>query len=232
MQLIPALDILGTDAVRLARGNYEQVLFRRPLDTFLHKIVETKPELIHVVDLQGAREGELRYEILERCVSLAGSIPIQFSGGIRSLEVARQVLDTGVARVIVGTAAWQDPESLAKFADTLKSQLLVALDVRDGKIAVRGWAADTGLSVFDALMRCREARVARLHVTAIDRDGTMQGPDLELYRLICESAIPVVAAGGIRDDADLRELEELGCEGAIMGLGYLARLGISLEGML
>ena len=196
MQLIPAIDLLGDDAVRLEQGDYDRVLFRLPLEEFLSRVVATGPELIHVVDLQGARDGALRTEVIARCARLAGNIPLQVSGGIRSL-------------------------------DALGERLVAALDVRDGQLAVRGWLSGTGLDVDQALARCRAAGVTRLHVTAIARDGTMNGPDLDLYEKVCASGLKVVAAGGVRGDADLAVLEALGCEAAVMGVGFLARLGIS-----
>lgn len=228
MQIIPAIDLLGDDAVRLEQGDYDRVLFRQPLDEFFSRVVATRPDLIHVVDLQGARDGALRTDVIARCARLAGSIPLQVSGGIRSLESARAVLDAGAQRVILGTALWSEPETLPVFADALGEAMLAALDVRDGALAVRGWRESTAVGIDEALQRCRDAGVARLHVTAIARDGTMAGPDLDLYRQACASGLRVVAAGGVRDDADLAALEGLGCEAAVMGVGYLARLGIIL----
>jgi phosphoribosylformimino-5-aminoimidazole carboxamide ribotide isomerase len=229
MQVIPAIDLLGDDAVRLEQGDFERVIFRQPIEEFMTRIVATEPPLIHIVDLQGARDGALRPDVVRRCVALAGGIPLQVSGGIRSLEVARAILDTGATRVIVGTAVWES-DALEHFVRTFGAQLLVALDVRDGRIAVRGWTESSGLKVEDALARCRDYGVARLHVTAIDRDGTLRGPDLALYRTVCASGIPVVAAGGVRDERDVEALETLGCEAAVMGLGYLTRLGLNLDG--
>src|ERR1700689_4038091 len=115
MQIIPALDILGDDAVRLEQGDYDRVLFRQPLEEFMGRIVATRPALVHVVDLQGARDGALRTEVIERCRLAAGGIPLQVSGGIRSLEAARSALDAGAARVIVGTAIWSEDDALAAF---------------------------------------------------------------------------------------------------------------------
>jgi phosphoribosylformimino-5-aminoimidazole carboxamide ribotide isomerase len=111
----------------------------------------------------------------------------------------------------------------------LGERLVAAIDVRDGQLAVRGWLATTGLSVDDALQACVRAGVSRLHVTAIARDGMMQGPDFDLYTQACASGLPVVAAGGVRDDSDVDRLGEIGCEAAIMGVGYLARLGLAID---
>ncbi|MFI5036752.1 MAG: HisA/HisF-related TIM barrel protein [Acidimicrobiales bacterium] len=225
MQLIPAVDLLGEDAVRLERGDYERVIFRRPVAGFLARVVATAPPLIHLVDLDGARHGAPRPDLVRRCVEAASGVPLQVSGGLRRVEDALAVVECGAARVIVATAAWSDPDALAAFVGALGDRLVVALDVRDGQIQVRGWTASTGLGVDQALARCRAAGVARLHVTAIERDGTLTGPDLALYERVCAAGIPVVAAGGVRDE-DLPALAALGCEAAIMGLGYLARLGV------
>jgi phosphoribosylformimino-5-aminoimidazole carboxamide ribotide isomerase len=228
MQVIPALDLLGDDAVRLEQGDFERVLFRQPLESFMTRIVATAPPIIHVVDLQGARDGALRSDVIARCVRAAGDVPLQVSGGIRSLDAAQAALDAGASRIIVGTAAWQG-DALESFAATFGDRLLVALDVRDGRLALRGWTESSALDVDEALARCRVAGVVRLHVTAIDRDGTMRGPDLDLYRRACASGIAVVAAGGVRDEHDVAALGDVGCEAAVMGLGYLTRLGLSLD---
>ena len=228
MQVIPALDLLGDDAVRLEQGDFERVLFRQPLEAFMARIVATAPPLIHVVDLQGARDGALRPAVVARCVAVAGDIPLQVSGGIRSTDAAQAALDAGASRIIVGTAAWEG-DALEVFAQRFGDQLLVALDVRDGRIAIRGWTESSGVDVDEALARCRDAGVIRLHVTAIDRDGTMRGPDLDLYRRVCASGLAVVAAGGVRDDSDVAALATVGCEAAVMGVGYLTRLGLTLD---
>lgn len=228
MQVIPAIDLLGEDAVRLERGAFDRVLFRQPLERFFERVLSTDPPLVHVVDLEGAREGALREDILERCVRVAGDVPVQFSGGLRSLASAERAIELGAQRVIVGTALWQSPEMLPTFADLLQERLVAALDVRDGYVAVKGWVDSSGVSLDDALERCVRAGVIRLHVTAIERDGTMQGPDLALYERAVASGLAVVAAGGVRDDGDLADLEAVGCEGAVMGLGYLRRLGLTL----
>ena len=229
MQVLPALDLLGDDAVRLEQGDFDRVIFRQPIEEFMARIVATEPPLIHIVDLQGARDGALRLDVVQRCVAVARGIPLQISGGIRSIDAARDALDAGAARVIVGTAVWASFDALELFTRTLGLQLLVALDVRNGRIATHGWTESSDLDVDAALRMCREAGVARLHVTAIDRDGTMRGPDLALYRTACASGIAVVAAGGVRDDHDVDDLAEIGCEAAVMGLGYLPRLGLQLD---
>jgi phosphoribosylformimino-5-aminoimidazole carboxamide ribonucleotide (ProFAR) isomerase len=225
MQVIPAVDLLGNDAVRLERGRYDRVLFRRPLEPFVALVAATDPPLIHVVDLDGARDGVLREDQVARCALAAGGVPLQVSGGLRSIEAAERALAAGAARVVIGTALWESEGALARFVAALGSRLVAALDVRGGRVAVRGWTSSV-LELDEALAACVDAGVARLHVTAIERDGTMTGPDLALYERVCAAGPPVVAAGGVRDESDLAALEAAGCEGAVMGVGYLARLGI------
>jgi phosphoribosylformimino-5-aminoimidazole carboxamide ribotide isomerase len=229
MQIIPALDLLGDDAVRLEQGDYDRVLFRQPIESFMKRIVATEPPMIHIVDLQGARDGAIRSDVIAQCARAASSIPLQVSGGIRSTEMAQQVLAAGATRVIIGTAAWADETALSKFVESIGEQLVVAIDVRNGKLEVRGWTESSGLDVESAVRRCLDAGVTRLHVTAIDRDGTMRGPDLGLYEQVCQSGIKVIAAGGVRDGRDLDALSSTGCEAVVMGVGYLARLGINLD---
>lgn len=228
MQVIPALDLLGDDAVRLEQGDFDRVIFRQPIEEFLSRIIATNPPLVHIVDLQGARDGALRREVIERCAAVANGTALQVSGGIRSPGAALAAIDAGAQRVIVGTAAWTNAEAMADFVEQLADRLLVAFDVKDGRLAVRGWVSSTGLDVDQALERCLSSGVQRLHVTAVERDGTMRGPDLALYERVCASGLAVVAAGGVRDERDLIALEQVGCEAAVMGLGYLTRLGITL----
>ena len=120
MQLIPAVDLLGEDAVRLERGDYDRVLFRHPVEEFLARVVATSPSMIHLVDLDGARHGAPRVDLVRRCVGWAGSVPLQVSGGLRRVEDARDVLGAGATRVIVGTAAWSSPAALAGFVDAFR----------------------------------------------------------------------------------------------------------------
>ena len=224
MQLIPAVDLLGEDATRLEQGDFDRELFRRPATDFVRLVAATKPAMIHLVDLQGARDGVLRPDVLKACIEAAGGIPMQVSGGIRSRESAEEVLALGAARILVGTAAFRDKEFLRDLVATHGDRIAVTIDVADGNVRVAGWREGVDLDVATAMAYCIDAGVSRVIGTAIDRDGTMAGPDLDLYRQLCDSPLKVLAAGGVRDDDDVRALEVLGCEGAIMGRAYLSRL--------
>jgi len=226
VQVIPAVDVLGDDAVRLERGDYDRVLFRQPLEDYVTRVLAaTEPALLHIVDLQGARDGAFRPEVLSRCQSASGATPLQVSGGIRTPEHAAALLQSGAKRLIVGTAAFASPDAMTQFVEAVGSALVIAIDVKDGFVATRGWLASSGLTPEEAVERCQQAGVLRVHATAVDRDGTMGGPDLELYRRLCKTGIAVVAAGGVRHMDDVQALEALGCEGAVMGTALAQQLG-------
>ncbi|MGH2934970.1 MAG: HisA/HisF-related TIM barrel protein, partial [Gaiellaceae bacterium] len=146
--------------------------------------------------------------------------PVQLGGGVRSAGDAEALVAAGVARVIVGTAIFeQGPEP---YVETLGEQLVAAVDVRDGVVRTHGWERSGGLAVDEAVDRCRRAGVARLLCTAVDRDGTLAGPDLDLLAHVAgRFRGPVLAAGGIRSRDDLDELAALGLEGAVVGRALL-----------
>jgi phosphoribosylformimino-5-aminoimidazole carboxamide ribotide isomerase len=174
---------------------------------------------IHLVDLDGARSGRVRPQLVRAVAEAAAPARLQASGGIRSQEDAAALLDAGAHRVIVGTAAFPDP---APWAEALGEQLVVALDVRDGQVRASGWTEGAGLSLDDAVARCLAAGVTRVHCTAIDRDGTLAGPDLELVRRVSASGLRVIAAAGVRSPGDVAALADAGAEAAVVGRALLA----------
>lgn len=226
LEVLPAVDLLGDEAVRLHRGDYEQVTLRRPdPERLVAELAAAGAARIHVVDLDGARSGRLRPDVIARLVAAAAPAHVQASGGIRSVRDAKALLVAGAERVVVGTAAWSGRGALAAFAGALGDRLVVAVDARDGRVAVGGWLADAGLDVEEAATRCAAAGVARLLCTAVERDGTLGGPDVELAaRVVRASGLPVLAAGGVRSAADLDALAAVGCEGAVVGRALLERL--------
>jgi phosphoribosylformimino-5-aminoimidazole carboxamide ribotide isomerase len=217
--VIPAVDLLGEDAVRLEQGDFGRVAARaRPVE-LARRFAEAGAGWIHVVDLEGARNGVIRPDVVRSLVEAAAPAKVQASGGIRSVADAELLLAAGASRVVAGTAALA---ALGAFAGALGERLVVAIDVRDGRVAARGWLEDTGLEAADAARRCAEAGVQRLLCTAIERDGMLAGPDLELLREVREaSGLPVLAAGGISSEADVAAVEASGCEGAVVGRALL-----------
>jgi phosphoribosylformimino-5-aminoimidazole carboxamide ribotide isomerase len=221
--IIPAVDVLEDAAVRLERGDFSRVVARQAdPESLVLSFVEAGARLVHVVDLDGARSGRMRLELVVRLAAAARPAAVQASGGIRSLADAEGLLAAGAARVVVGTAAFAEPDALTRFATALGDRLVVALDVRDGRVATAGWTHDSGLDVDEAAERCAAAGVARLLCTAIDRDGTLAGPDVALLeRVRVRSGLPMLAAGGIASPADLDAVAATGCEGAIVGRALL-----------
>ena len=218
LDVIPAVDVLGGEAVRLRQGDYDDVTLRRGDPALaVAELVGAGAALVHVVDLDGARSGLLSPALFARLAEAAAPARIQASGGIRSVADAEALLEAGAVRVLVGTAALTDPGPAA-FADALGDRVVVALDVRGGRTVVRGWTESAGERAEAAAERCAAAGVARLHCTAVERDGTLSGPDTELLRrVVAASGLPVVAAGGIATTADLEAVAAAGCEAAVVG---------------
>lgn len=215
IEVIPAVDVLGESAVRLERGSYDAVVERADDPVALAgRWAAEGARRIHLVDLDGARSGRVRPELV-RAVAAATGLPVQASGGIRARSDAETLLDAGADRVVVGTAAWPDPAPWLDLGDAL----VLAVDARDGVVRSAGWTESTGLAFEDALAR---AGGARLLVTAIDRDGTLAGPDLELVRRAAASGARVLAAGGVRSTGDVSALAEAGAEAAVVGRALLA----------
>lgn len=222
-QLIPAVDVLGKEAVRLVRGAYDDVSFRDP-DPYalVERVVAAGAELVHVVDLTAARSGHVRPELFRRAVAAAGDARIQAAGGIRGVEDADELVRAGVARIVVGTAAFTEDGLLERLIERFGDRTVVAVDVRDGVVAIRGWEEATTFTVERAIDRCRAAGVERLLCTAIDRDGTLAGPALDLLdEVVRRSSLAVVAAGGVGSLEDVAAIAAVGCEGAIVGRALL-----------
>jgi phosphoribosylformimino-5-aminoimidazole carboxamide ribotide isomerase len=221
-QVLPAVDLLGEQAVRLEQGDFGRVAARAQPEELVRRFADAGARLIHVVDLDGARRARIRPDIVARLAQAAAPANLQASGGIRSPADAEQLLAAGVARVVVGTAALAEPEALEQFAAELGDRLVVAIDVRGGRVAVRGWLEDSGLDAAEVARRCAEAGVSRILCTAIERDGMLAGPDLDLLREVGDaSGLPVLAAGGIRSESDLAAVAAVGCEGAVVGRALL-----------
>lgn len=217
MEVLPAIDLLGTGAVRLRQGDYGRATaYGSPFE-----LAErfSSARMIHLVDLDGARGGRVRPDVVRAIVESAWPARVQASGGVRFVADALALLGAGAARVVVGTAAFGG--DLDAYVAALGKRLVVALDVRDEVVRTSGWT-EGRLRLEEAIATCIEAGVPRLLTTAIERDGTLRGPDVGLVRRVIErSSLPVLAAGGIRSQADLAALERAGAEGAIVGRALL-----------
>jgi phosphoribosylformimino-5-aminoimidazole carboxamide ribotide isomerase len=220
IEVIPAVDVLGEGAVRLHQGAYDDVVERAgdPVE-LARAFAKAGARRIHLVDLDGARAGRVRPELVGDVAAAVSPASLQASGGIRSLDDARSLLAAGAARVVVGTAAFPDPSPWAELGE----RLVIALDVRDGQVRTAGWTEGSGLAVDDAAGRCRDAGISRVLCTAIDRDGTLAGPDVELVRRVAATGLRVLAAGGVRSPEDIGPLADAGAEAAVVGRALLTR---------
>jgi phosphoribosylformimino-5-aminoimidazole carboxamide ribotide isomerase len=218
--LIPAIDVLDGRAVRLEQGDFSRVTQEAGDPVALaRRYASSLPPYLHVVVLDSARDGVVPLELARQLVAAAAPVPLQLGGGVRRPDDGVALVEAGVTRVIVGTAALeQGPEA---YVELLGERLVVAVDVRGGEVRTHGWTSG-GSTVDGFVDRCRTDGVPRLLCTAIERDGTLAGPDLPLLEHVVDRfGGPVLAAGGIRSRADLAELDRLGLEGAVVGRALL-----------
>ena len=223
MKLYPAIDILGGNAVRLIKGDFDarKVYDEDPLSA-ARGWTEAGARFLHVVDLDGAKTGEpVNLEQLRRIVGEL-EVPVQYGGGLRSSRAVNDALDAGAARVILGTAAFTDPDLLRTALDAHgPGRVLVSVDVRGGRVATAGWTQTGELGTEAVLERLHESGVRELVYTNVDRDGMLEGPDLEEVRLVAAAVRgEVIYSGGIGKLADLEglaELREASLTGVIVG---------------
>jgi phosphoribosylformimino-5-aminoimidazole carboxamide ribotide isomerase len=220
MELYPAIDIRGGRCVRLLQGDYDQETVYGDDPVAVAKGYEAAgAPWVHVVDLDAARSGRPENRDVVAAVAAAVGVPVQSGGGVRSEAAAEALLSTGVRRVVIGTAALQDPPLVRRLAAAWPGRIAVGVDGRSGEAAVHGWTEGSGVSVLDAVARFEDAGVAAVIVTDIGRDGTLAGPDLDgLAAVLDRTVIDVIASGGVGSLDDLRALAGLGrLAGAIVG---------------
>lgn len=237
LTLYPAIDIRGGSAVRLLQGDYdrETAYDADPLDAAL-RWVEGGAEILHVVDLDGARGGAPANLDAVARIAAGSGVPIQVGGGIRDAEAVEAVLDAGAARAVLGTRAQRDPEFVGDLVVTHGPERIVAaVDARGGSVAVEGWERATGTAVGDLIGRLGGLGVARFVYTPVEVDGTLEGPGLEGLGAVaaaCESAgAELIYSGGVGTLQDLEGLAGLGhasIGGVIVGRAlYEGRFGVA-----
>ncbi|HZU07614.1 MAG TPA: 1-(5-phosphoribosyl)-5-[(5-phosphoribosylamino)methylideneamino]imidazole-4-carboxamide isomerase [Chloroflexota bacterium] len=218
-EVIPALDLRAGRLVRLYQGDYqrERVYSDDPVAVARAWAAAGAPRL-HVVDLDGAREGVPQHLRLLEAIAAAVPVPVQFGGGIRTRAAAEAALRAGADRLIVGTAAVDDPALVQALAAALGPRLVLGIDARDGLVATHGWRSAAPLPAPELAARARDWGVQRLIYTDIARDGTLTEPNYAgLQAVIAAAGLPVIASGGIARVEQLCRLRTLGAEGAIVG---------------
>ena len=222
MNLFPAIDLYCGKAVRLYKGDYNQmtVYSDDPLEV-ARTFVAKGATHIHLVDLEGARDGTTPH--LELVSRIAKETPLftEIGGGIRSMDTVKAYLDCGVDRVILGTAAVTDPDFLSAAVAAYGEKIAVGVDIRDGFVAIKGWMETSAISLHDMCKRLEALGVKTLICTDISRDGAMQGANRELYRELSKTyGMQIVASGGVSSLDDVRALAALDLYGAIVGKAY------------
>lgn len=222
MIIFPAIDLYGGKAVRLYKGDYNNmtVYSDRPQEVAV-KFLDCGADHIHLVDLEGARDGNTPNIETVKKIRNATSAFIEIGGGIRNMETVDTYIAAGVNRVILGTAAVKDRDFLLKAVEKYGEKVAVGVDIKDGMVAIKGW---TEKSEFDGVEFCKtmeEIGVKTVICTDISRDGAMRGTNLDLYkRLKEELSLNIIASGGVTDITDIERLSEIGMYGAIIGKAY------------
>ena len=222
MQVIPAIDLLEGQCVRLHQGDYDQVT-RFSDDPVAQALSWQRQgaERLHLVDLDGAKTGQPINDAAIKAITAALAIPVQLGGGVRSAERAEELLACGLDRVILGTVALEQPELVEQLAERHPGQIVVGIDAKNGKVATRGWIEESSTEATDLARRFSASPLAALICTDIATDGTLAGPNLPFLRAMAEaSAVPVIASGGIgtlEHLLALLPLEAQGVSGVIVG---------------
>src|SRR5919204_3409704 len=217
MKVIVAVDIMGGSVVRLVKGDpANKVAYGNdPLETAKNWEV-VGADMLHVVDLDAAFSSGSNFELVAK-IAEAVSIPVQVAGGIRSLEKAEEMLSIA-SKVVIGTMAYNEPEVIRKLVKKKKntSRIVISIDQIDGMVMVKGWRESTGTIVADAISQFHAIGIDEFLLTSIDRDGTLQGPDI---KTLSEAAVSarIIASGGIASIADVIRIRSVGCSSVIIG---------------
>lgn len=222
MLIFPAIDLYEKKAVRLLKGDYAQmtVYSEDPL-AVARDFERSGATWIHMVDLEGAKEGTTPNLSVIRSVAQNTGLSVEIGGGIRDMDTVKTYLSAGVKRVILGTAAVKNPQFLLQAVKEFGEKIAVGIDIKDGKVAIKGW---TEVSEEDAFSFCRkmeEIGVRTVICTDISKDGAMQGTNRALYRELSERfSLNIIASGGVSDLSDVSALREMNLYGAIIGKAY------------
>ena len=222
MEIIPAIDLLNGKCVRLNQGNYNEVTKFNSDPVKQAQIWEKQgAKRLHLVDLDGAKTGEPINDQTIKEIKKSISIPIQLGGGIRNIERAKELLDIGIDRIILGTIAIENPELVSVLSKEYPKRIAVGIDAKEGMVATRGWLKRSEITSLELAKQLNELELAAIISTDISTDGTLEGPNLQALREIAEISInPVIASGGIgsiNDLISLIDLEHEGIEAIIVG---------------
>jgi len=220
--IIPAIDLLGGNAVRLEQGDFARVTdFGSDPIALALRLAEAGAPWLHVVDLDGARLGHWCHLDVIGEIAAAAGVPVQAGGGARDLAQVEAALERGVARVIVGTTATESPAVAASWTARFGARLVFSLDTHGRRVLTRGWLRESAQDPGALAATLRDAGARRFIHTDTARDGTLGGPDLSTLSVLLPLGVPVLVAGGVASYADLEAIRDAGAEGAIVGRALL-----------
>ena len=219
MKLYPAIDLRGGQAVRLYQGDYDQMtVYNADPVAQAQQFIDAGAKYLHVVDLDGAKDDTTANMQTIAAIAKLGGLKIEVGGGIRSEEVIKTYLDAGVFRVILGTAAVQNPAFLEEMVRKYGEKIAVGVDIKDGRVAIKGWTEVSEESCFAFCEKLQKIGVKTIICTDISKDGLLSGTNLELYRQLSEKCkVDIVASGGVTTLDDVKKLAEMKLYGAILG---------------
>ncbi len=222
MNIFPAIDLVDGKAVRLFKGDYNEmtVYSNNPLE--VAKEFEKKgAKYIHLVDLEGAKSGETPNIETIKSIACETSLFVEVGGGIRSMEVIDKYLTNGIDRVILGTAAVKDEELLKSAIAKYGERIAVGIDIKDGMVAIKGWTESSGIKPFDFCDKMEKLGVEYIICTDVSKDGAMKGTNLQLYKELSQKfRVNIIASGGVSSLSDVEALRKMDIYGAIIGKAY------------
>jgi phosphoribosylformimino-5-aminoimidazole carboxamide ribotide isomerase len=224
MELWPAIDLRGGRCVRLLQGDYDrETVFGEDPVAMARSFAAAGARRLHIVDLDGAKAGTpVQADLVGRMVAATG-LPCQLGGGVRSRDTAAAYLAAGVSRVIIGSLAVEEPDALVALAEEFPGRIVLGLDARDGRVAVRGWLETSGDLAVEIAQRHAHLPLAAIVYTDIATDGMLSGPNLSALReMIAATPLPVIASGGVAGADDIRHVAEIGAAGCIVGKALYA----------
>ena len=222
MNIFPAIDLYGGKAVRLLKGDYNNMTVYSDFPLQIASDFQKKgAKFIHIVDLEGAKSGKTEnIEIIEQIIK-STALFTEVGGGIRSMETIEKYISIGVNRVILGTAAVSDENLLKSAVEKYGDKIAVGVDIKDGYVAIKGWTENSNYTFLEFCEKMQNIGVSTLICTDISKDGAMQGTNTQLYSKLCENFdMNIIASGGVSNIEDIKSLSELGIYGAIIGKAY------------
>lgn len=224
MKVIPAIDIIEDKVTRLSEGKYETATFYSSSPLEQAKAFEASNfNRIHIVDLMGSKSGSISVENILKDIKTETNVTVQFGGGIRSIEDVDKLLDLGVDQIIIGSLSVNKFQTLEKMVDKHSPEnFIIAADVKDEQITIKGWTENSGISVYEHINNCRTLGIQDYLCTDITKDGLLEGPSFELYKDILNniSGINLIASGGVSSIEDIEKLSQIGINSVVVGKAF------------